>query len=355
MKPKTHPLQVSTPLPLPPHYDPVKVGQVWQVPYQERAEQAFQWSRTYGIQPAAGDQFKIALLVVDMQNTFCVPGYELFVSGRSGMGGVEDNRRLTEFIYHNLHALTHLILTLDTHYAMQIFHPVFLVNEAGEHPAPLTLISHEDILKGNWKVNPAIALGLGIDPQYGQEHLLYYTRQLRSSHKYDLTIWPYHAMLGGIGHALVSVVEEAVFFHTISRYTQPEYTIKGQSPITESYSAIGPEVLTDARGAPIAEKKRRFLDVLVEFDALVIAGEAKSHCVAWTVEDLLSQIQSVDPGLAKKVYLLEDCTSAVVVPGVVDYTLEAEKAFQKFSEAGMHLVHSTEPIANWPGIGENPD
>ena len=162
-------------------------------------------------------------------------------------------------------------------------------------------------------------------------------------------------MLGGIGHALVPAVEEAVFFHTIARNTQPEYVIKGQSPITESYSAIGPEVLQDARGAPVAEKSRRFIDVLVEFDALVIAGEAKSHCVAWTIEDLLSQILLEDPELAKKVYLLEDCTSAVVVPGVVDYTLEAEKAYQKSSEAGMHVVRSTEPIPNWPGIGENLD
>ena len=355
MNPKTHLFQLNDPLPIPSHYDPEKVGQVWRVPYQERADQAFQWARTHDIQPAARDQYRIALLVVDMQNTFCIPGYELFVGGRSGVGAVQDNQRLCEFIYHNLHILTKIILTMDTHFAMQIFHPVFLVNEQGEHPAPLTLISQEDVLNGNWKFNPEIAESLGIDQKYGQEYLLYYTRQLRSSHKYDLTIWPYHAMLGGVGYSLVSAVEEAIFFHTITRYTQPEHVIKGQSPITESYSAIGPEVLEDARGAVVAEKSRRFIDALVEYDALVIAGEAKSHCVAWTVDDLLSQILLQDPKLAKKVYLLEDCTSAVVVPGVVDYTPEAEKAFLKFSEAGMHIVQSTEPISNWPGIGENPD
>ena len=46
--------------------------------------------------------------------------------------------------------------------------------------------------------------------------------------------------------------------------------------------------------------------------------------------------------LAPKVYLLEDCTSPVVVPGVVDYTDEADAAFRRFAEAGMHVVRSTD-------------
>ena len=38
------------------------------------------------------------------------------------------------------------------------------------------------------------------------------------------------------------------------------------------------------------------------------------------------------------------------VPGAIDYTDEADAAFQKFAQAGMHVVRSTEPIAAWPGI-----
>ncbi len=64
------------------------------------------------------------------------------------MGAVEDNRRLCEFIYRNLGRITHITATLDTHTAMQIFHPIFLVDSHGQNPAPLTLISYEDILKG---------------------------------------------------------------------------------------------------------------------------------------------------------------------------------------------------------------
>lgn len=57
-----------------------------------------------------------------------------------------------------------------------------------------------------------------------------------------------------------------------------------------------------------------------------------------------------EKNLTKKVYLLEDCTSPVVIPGVIDYTDEADKAFKKFSDAGMHIVKSTEPIASWEGM-----
>jgi len=48
---------------------------------------------------------------------------------------------------------------------------------------------------------------------------------------------------------------------------------------------------------------------------VIIAGQAKSHCVAWTIDDLLEDIIAQDRRLVEKVYLLEDCTSAVVVPG----------------------------------------
>ena len=53
--------------------------------------------------------------------------------------------------------------------------------------------------------------------------------------------------------------------------------------------------------------------------------------------------------LAPLTYLLEDCTSPVVVPGM-DYTEQANAAFDRFAAAGMHVVRSTDPIESWPGI-----
>jgi nicotinamidase-related amidase len=337
-------------LPLPSHYDAEIVGEVWRVNYHDRAADARDWSKQQAIPPASSDELKIALLLIDLQNTFCIPGFELFVAGRSGVAAVEDNRRLCEFIYRNLGSITSIQVTLDTHRAMQIFHPVYLINAEGEHPAALTMVSYDDVRKGRWRFNPLVAESLGVTAEQGQEQLLHYARKLEEQGKYELTIWPYHAMLGGIGHALVAAVEEALFFHTIARSTQPSITIKGEYPNTESYSAIGPEVLLGMDGQPIASKDRSFLQAVIEHDMLVVAGQAKSHCVASTVSDLLEGILEYDPQLVQKIYLLEDCTSPVVVPGLVDFSDQADQAYREFAAAGMHLVRSADPLEEWPGV-----
>ncbi|MGJ3250689.1 MAG: isochorismatase [Elainellaceae cyanobacterium] len=344
-------MTTQTQYPIPAHFDSAKVGEVWRVPYQQRADDANAWAMRHEIKPAAHDKTRICLLMIDVQNTFCIPDHELFVGGRSGMGAVDDNVRLCEFIYRNLGIITEVAPTMDTHTAMQIFHPVFWVNEAGEHPAPMTTISHEDVEHGKWTVNPAIAPNLEtINYEELQNYAIHYVRTLNLDSKYPLTIWPYHSMLGGIGHALVSAVEESCFFHTIARKSQADIEIKGGNPLTENYSVLKPEVLENQNHQPIAQKNSRFIEKLLDVDRLIIAGQAKSHCVAWTIDDLLSEIQARDAKLAEKVYLLEDCTSPVVVPGVVDFTDSADAAFQRFADAGMHLVKSTEPIETWSGI-----
>jgi len=334
-------------LPLPAHFDPEKVGEIWKVDYLQRAGEAAHWAAQHHIPPASEDQTRTALIAIDVQNSFCIPGFELFVAGRSGTGAVDDNRRLAAFVYRNLHRITHIAATLDTHTALQIFHQVFIVDEKGQHPQPMTMISYDDVAAGRWRFNPLIAASLGIDPEFGKQHLLHYTRELKARHKYDLTIWPYHVMLGGIGHALVPSVEEAIFFHTIARKNQADFEIKGSNPLTEHYSAIGPEVLEGPQGERIAEKNRKFIQLLEDFDAVIIAGQAKSHCVAWTIDDLLGEIRQSDEKLAQKIYLLEDCTSAVVIPDVVDFTEPADAAYRRFAEAGMHIVQSSQPITEW--------
>ncbi|MEJ2683555.1 MAG: hypothetical protein P8Z71_04055 [Candidatus Sulfobium sp.] len=337
-------------LPVPPHFDPIRTGEVWKVDYQERAADAVAWTRQLGLRPAADDSFRICLIAVDVQNTFCIPGFELYVGGRSGTGAVDDNRRLCEFIYRNVDVITQICPTMDTHRAMQIFHSLYLINDKGGHPEPFTMISEEDVRQGLWKFNPALCYSLGITEDYGRRHLLHYTRRLREGGKYDLTIWPYHGMLGGIGHALVASLEEAAFFHCMARYSQTDFHVKGDRPLTEHYSVLGPEVLKGPEGDPIGRKSEKFFRKLIDFDAVVIAGQAKSHCVAWTIDDLLQDVLAGDKKLVEKIYLLEDCTSPVVVPGVMDYTELADAAFRKFAGAGMHVVRSTEPIETWPGI-----
>ena len=332
-------------LPIPEFFNPDTVGTVWRIPYEERARQARDWARQHGLQPASSDSARNWLMLIDVQNTFCIPDFELYVGGRSGHGAVEDNTRLCEFIYRNLGDITHITATLDTHLAMQLFHAIFFVDREGNHPAPYTDIHSDEVEAGTWMFNPALASQFGIAPEYGQQIMIHYAEELKKSGKYALTIWPYHAMLGGIGHALVSSVGEALFFHSVARIAQTDIVTKGNTPFTENYSVIGPEVLTGPMGETLGMHDNRFIQKLQEFDRVIVAGQAKSHCVAWTVSDLLDDIMRVDPQLAKKIYLLEDCTSPVVVPGVVDHTDAADAAYERFAAAGMNIIQSSTSIA----------
>jgi hypothetical protein len=87
---------------------------------------------------------------------------------------------------------------------------------------------------------------------------------------------------------------------------------------------------------------------------VIIAGQAASHCVKSSIEDLLGEIRAVDADLTRKVYVLADCMSSVTVPDptrpgefLADFTPQAEEALRRFAEAGMHVVRSTEPVEAW--------
>ena len=277
-----------TQLPIPNHFQADRVGEIWRVPYQDRSIAANLWANQHQLVPTTQGHTQVRLLLIDVQNTFCQPDFELFVGGQSGRGAIEDNVRLCEFIYRNLGEIDQIIATLDTHHLHQIFHPIFWIDERGEHPTPgVTTISPADLRSGRWRVNPSFS---NESPEQLQAYALHYVQQLSDGGRYPLLIWPYHAMLGGIGHALVPAVEEAIFFHGVARTSQASFSIKGDRTLTENYSALAPEVFTNQFGDQIAAKNYSLIQHLLSSDKLIIAGQAQSHCVAWTVSDLLVEI-----------------------------------------------------------------
>lgn len=339
-------------LPIPPHYNPKSVGDIWQVSYKDRATDAKAWADQNGIKPAANDRVRVLLMLIDMQITFCLPSGELFVNG-----AVEDAGRISEFIYRNLGSITRIACTLDTHGAAQIFHPAFLINDAGEHPGPVTPVMTADIKSGKWKVDPKMAFSLTGDPRTYmglQAYLRYYCEQLEKAGRFCLTTWPYHAMLGGIGHALVPAVEEAVFFHNIARGSQTLWEVKGNNPRTENYSVLCPEVTEDQNGKPIAQRNAKFFETVASHDMVIVGGEAGSHCLAWSMDDLIAMIKAHDPLMARKVYVVRDFTSPVAPPPInplpdfLNFPQHMEDAFARFQAAGCHVVSSTQPVEDWP-------
>jgi len=340
-------------LPLPAHYNPNKFvpdGHELYVKYNELEASAKAWASQHGIPQAATDKVKVCAMPIDMQLTFCDPASELPV-----LGAMDDCKRAAEFVYRDIGNITHFAPTFDTHLVMQIFHSIMLVDDHGNHPQPGTpdsVITEEQVKTGKWHINPAVAAAIakGNLPKL-ERHLAHYTKMLKQTGKEALITWPYHAMLGGIGHAMVPVLEEAIRFHQFARQTEIDPRIKGGNPLTENYSVIQPNVLTGPDGEEIDQKNPAFLAKLLAFDMLIIFGEAKSHCLLDSVNDILQYIMTKDRSLADKVYILEDCTSPVViVPGdpYLDFTPKADAGFQKFADAGIHIVQSTTPMWEWP-------
>ena len=346
------------PLPLPPLFDARHAADSGYRPDAAAvAAEAATWRRAHGLRPSAVDDLRLHLLLIDVQKDFCFPDGSLYVAGRSGTGAVDDSRRIAEFVYRNLAAITDVTTTMDTHFAFQIFSPAFWLDRDG---APLNahrVITAEQIGKGDVRPNPAMAKWLcGGNLAWLTKQVRFYCEELERAGKYQLYLWPPHCLLGSDGHALAGVVHAARLFHAFTRGAQSWVEVKGGNPLTENYSVLRPEVLARFDGAPLAQRNTGFVKTLLGADAVVIAGQAASHCVKSTIDDLLSEIVAVDPALARKVYLLTDCMSAVTVPDgrggfAVDFTTAATDALQRFADAGMHLVRSTDPLAAWPGLG----
>jgi nicotinamidase-related amidase len=340
-------------LPIPSFFDPDSVEQPFRaIDLNKTATQAADWARRHSIKPAREDKFKIGMLLVDLQVDFCIPppAGKLYVGGRSGRGAVEDNVRLCRFIYANLNRIGKILVTLDTHFNYQIFFDLFWVDEHGRHPDPMTEISLDAVRQGVWRPNPEIAMIVGQNADWLSSYAGHYVAELERKGRYKLFIWPYHTMFGDAGHALVPSVFECLFFHSVARKSSIGFESKGGSFFTENYSIMGPEVTRAHDGAKVGGFNAELFELLRDFDALIITGQAKSHCVAWTIQDLLHRFKDEDASFIKRIYLLEDTTSAVVVPGIADFADEADLAFERFAKAGANIVNTSTPLEDWPRI-----
>ena len=346
-------------LPVPGFYDASNAGS-WS--YRPDAgklfEEAGAFRTQHGVRPAGSDKKRLHLLLIDVQRDFCFPEGTLYVGGRSGRGAIDDSDRVARFIYQNLDLLTEVTCTLDTHFPYQIFFPSFWLDGNDRPLGPHREITTDDIRKGTVKPNPAVTWWVcNGDYPWLLRQVEFYCSELEKTGKYKLYLWPPHCLLGGDGHALAGVVQEARLFHAFVRGSKNWIEVKGGNPLTENYSVLAPEVLMRHDGQPLAQRNAPFIKTLLDADAVIIAGQAASHCVKSSIDDLLSEIRARDAKLASRVYILADCMSAVTVPDasrpgsfLFDFTPQAEAALQRFAAEGMNVVRSTDPIAAWPGM-----
>lgn len=299
---------------------------------------------------ASDDRIRTLLLVIDAQKDFCLPEGTLFVAGRDGRAAVDDTARLVRFIHAHLADLTAIDCTLDTHQAHQIFFAPFWQGADGEEPGPFQQIGAEDIERGAVVPRPELAALLGVpDADWLRSHALHYARSLEDSGRHRLTLWPLHCLLGSPGHDLVPALQEARLLHSWARFADNRLEVKGLDPLTESYSVLGPEVQTTHDGRPLTPKNEVYLERLFHFDRILVAGQAASHCVRFSVTDLLEQADERGIDIAPRLVLLEDCMSSVTVRApngdfVADHTPEVEDWLDDMRARGAQVAASNDDL-----------
>jgi nicotinamidase-related amidase len=272
------------------------------------------------------------LLIIDPQNDFCdLPPTWCGRDPASGAslspalpvaGAHEDMLRLAAYIDRHVDRIDAITVTLDSHHRIDVAHPPFWRRADGGEVAAFTTISGQQVRDGVFVPRDAAAL----------PRVLEYLDGLDARGRYALMVWPEHCRIGTWGHLVHPAVQSACERWEARRLRPVHHVIKGDSPWTEHYSAFEAEVPDpDDAGTHL---NTALLDRLDQATALVVAGEAGSHCVRASVQDLVVHLPGGHP---ERIVLLTDCMSPVA-------GFEAQQAdfFQRMSARGVALQTSTE-------------
>jgi nicotinamidase/pyrazinamidase len=295
------------------------------------------------------------LLLIDVQNDFH-PGGSLAIPTAN-----DDADRIASLI--RTLRPDRVVATLDSHHALHIAHPEFWVHgTTHQHPEPFTVISSKQVADGTWKprddlhipstaVDPTIFDGAVFVPDGSggdanktkldlAKYCVEYCSRLEANGRFQLCIWPPHCLIGTEGHALVPAVQRALLEWSRSTGRSVEFVLKGQALLTEMYSAVCADVPVSAA----TSLNRALVDSLMDTTRLVVAGQAMSHCVNYTVRDIvrvatsdLTSNEEDRAATARKIYVLTDCASAV--PG---FEGAAQQFLKEMRDAGVSLVTSSE-------------
>lgn len=258
---------------------------------------------------------KLHLMIIDPQQDFCNPDGALSVPGAEG-----DMKRLAEFIRKAGRKIYDIHCTLDTHHYFDISHPVFWADGNGNRPDPFTIITKDEVQAGVWRTTNPQLQGYAGD----------YVGQLADNNRYPLCIWPPHCLIGTRGHGLVPELAEAFLNWERDQIGMVNFVTKGSNFKTEHYSAVQADVPDP--NDPSTMLNIGLIKTLEEADLIVLAGEASSHCLKFTVEDIAD---TFDEKHIQKMVLLADCCSPV--PG---FEKQAEEFVRKMSARGMKVMPS---------------
>lgn len=242
-----------------------------------------------------------AFLIIDTQFDFCHPDGALFVPGAE-----QDVERMSALIRKHADQIDHIVVTLDTHHLLDIAHPLFWQDATGRHPAPFTRISAEEVDAGRWV------------PRFAAETARHYIHNLEADGQFQHFIWPEHCLIGSKGAALHDTLLDALKDWSRQRELDYVAVAKGLYPLSEHFGIFQAQVPDPA--VPETQLNTALIADLDRFNTIYLMGEAKSHCVA----NSLKQILDFAPALVPKLVVVTDCMSDVAGLGHLADSIYAE-------------------------------
>lgn len=235
------------------------------------------------------------LLIIDPQNDFCdIPGAALPV-----IGADQDMNRLAAFIEANASKLSGITVTLDSHPSVAVERTTFWKKGDGSDVPAFTEITYDAVREGKF---------LPRDQSHMVE-VLRMLQQLEAGGKYKLMVWPVHCVTGTWGHNIHEAVARKLNAWEFLRQKTVRKVLKGEFSLSEHYGVFEAEVPFEDEASTLFNSKLA-RSLLEETDLLLVAGEASSHCVAASVEQLL-RYATEQGGKVPDIVLLSDCMSPV--------------------------------------------
>ena len=268
----------------------------------------------------------IQLLIIDPQIDFCDPNGSLSV-----LGANEDMNRLAAMVDRIGNKISQIRVTLDCHSEVDVAHPPFWVNSNGENPEPFTIISADDVKNGVWK--PFI-------PSL-YDRMLKYAETLEAQGNFPLCIWPPHCLIGTAGNAVYPALSDALSRWQRAKPWNVNFVSKGSNPYTEHYGAIEAEVPDPADN--MSQINTQLIQSLIAADTILVAGEAGSHCLKTTVEQIADKFG--DDSYIQKIVLLTDATSAVAPIPEADFPAIGQQFIDDMVARGMRTSTTVDFLA----------
>ncbi|MCK9154788.1 MAG: hypothetical protein M0P12_01600 [Paludibacteraceae bacterium] len=237
---------------------------------------------------------KTLLFTIDPQNDFVFENGMLPVPNAK-----QDMARIINFLNTRGQEIDDILISLDAHSCIHVGHPNFWEMKDGSEVNPFTLVDAEMLKK--------------IKPRFCEA---YVKADIKKNG--PVMIWPEHCIKGDFGFCVYTPLMTAI----------DEWQIKHGKPVT--FVEKGMDIRFEMHSAFSRGKNLDVLKFISTYDRVLVCGEALTHCVKQTVDDMVKFFGVLDK---TQIIVFNDCTSPIIGFDISDWIKEMKDKGVVFTES----------------------